>query len=375
MSTQENKWIWQHPQWTHFSFQADLILPYFEQATAKVAPLNLLTAELNKHKQLTLESRILLEETLASAKIEGELLDRESVRSSIARHLGLAETNRTSRSAEAFVEVLLASMRSSHKPLSKHLLHQWHGMMFYEKPLLHDIIIANYRNDTMQILSGRYGKQKIHFEAPCNHRQCIEKEMKQFLNWLNSETQMPCMIKAAIAKFWFVTIHPYDDGNGRLSRIIAERLLAQNENSPLRLYSISSEIEKNRNDYYALLEKNQRINDQSSNSIDLTEWIIWFLQRISDAAQTSMKHLQKIRFSTKFWDAHRHTVLNTRQKKLISRLLETDDFAISGISRSKYKSMAHTSDITAARDLKDLVQKQILIPLGEGRSRKYRLKK
>ena len=374
MINKQKTWIWQHPAWPIFSFQAEVILPELEKTIRIISPLNLLASELNTDKQLTLESQILLNEAMSSAKIEGEMLDRESVRSSIAKRMGIGRMRRSSRAAEAFIDVLLTSIRSCDSPLTESLLHNWHGVMFYEKPVLDDILIGKYRNDSMQILSGHYGKHKIHFQAPCNNQSCVKKEMTQFLNWINTESQMPDIIKAAIAKFWFVTIHPFDDGNGRLSRIIAERVLMQNEVNPIRLYSISHEIEKNRNDYYKLLEKTQSTPYKNADTIDLSEWIIWFLQRVTDAATTSMKHLDKIRFSTGFWDKHHHTVLNKRQKKLISRLLETDDFEPAGISRRKYKSMAHTTDITAARDLKDLVEKKLLIPSGEGRSRKYQLK-
>lgn len=187
--------------------------------------------------------------------------------------------------------------------------------------------------------------------------------MNQFLSWFNSDCDTSIYIKSAIAKFWFVTTHPFDDGNGRLSRVIAERCLASGNS--IRLYSISNEIEKNRNEYYALLEKCQR-----GASLDLTEWIIWFLQQITSAAKSSMERLDKICLTTLFWDKNRAVSFNSRQNKLINRLLETDDFE-DGISRGKYKSLAHTTDITAARDLKDLLDKNILVSIGEGRGRKY----
>jgi len=355
-------------------------MPVLEEMLQTVAPLNLLAVELNQEKQLTLESLVLLEETLSTAKIEGEMLDRESVRSSIAKRLGVGQVKKTSRSAEAFVDVLLDSLRSSQEPLTDRLLKKWHASIFYEKPLLNDLVIGEYRNETMQIISGAYGKQTLHYEAPCDSQACVEQEMQLFLAWLNENHELSVYIKAAIAKFWFVTVHPFDDGNGRLSRIIAERVLAENQTHPVRLYSISHEIEKNRSDYYDLLEKLQKgkgsIKDSSSaEALDLTEWIVWFLQQINSAAQVSMKHLDKIRFSTKFWDDHRHTVFNARQTKLIERLLETDDFEPNGIARNKVKSITKTTAITAARDLKDLVDKQVLKPVGEGRSRKYLLDK
>ena len=366
-------WIWQNNNWPKFSFQAETIMPELENVVRAVTPLNILASELNQEKQLTLESLVLLEETLSTAKIEGEMLDRESVRSSIAKRLGVGQVKRTSRSAEAFVDVLLDSVRFYNKPLTNLLLQKWHSMMFYEKPLLNDMLIGEYRNATMQILSGRYGKQTLHYQAPCDNQDCVKAEMKPFIEWINSELKMSAYIKAAIAKFWFVTVHPFDDGNGRLSRIIAERVLAEGESNPIRLYSISYEIEKNRNEYYDLLEKMQSTVSGSTN-IDLSEWIIWFLQQITAAAKSSMKRLEKIRFSTQFWDRNRLLSFNHRQTKLLSRLLETDDFEPAGISRGKYKSMTHTTDITAARDLKDLVVKGILIPVGAGRSRKYLLK-
>jgi len=368
----KSNWIWQQNNWPNFNYQLEQLLPELEDLVRVVAPLELLASELDQDKQLNLESLVLLDEALATAKIEGEILDRESVRSSIAKRLGIGNVRRTSRSAEAFIDVLLESIRSYDTSLTESLLYKWHSMMFFDKPILNSMLIGEYRNETMQIVSGAYGKQKVHFEAPCDNQACIKQKMAVFLSWLNNTQSQGNFsspyIKAAVAKFWFVTIHPFDDGSGRLSRVIAERCLAQAESNGIRLYSISNEFEKNRNDYYALLEKCQR-----STSLDITEWIIWFLQQITAAANLSMKRLSKIRLTTIFWDKNRTIAFNSRQTKLMSRLLETDDFE-QGISRGKYKSLAHTTDITAARDLKDLVDKHILMSVGEGRARKYLLK-
>ena len=364
----KKEWIWQQTDWPNFEYQLEVILPELENLLRTIAPLELLASELGQDKQLNLESLILLDEALATAKIEGEILDRESVRSSIAKRLGIGDVKRTSRSAEAFVDVLFESVRSYTNPLSDNMLFQWHSNMFYEKPILNTMLIGEYRNEVMQMVSGAFGKQKTHFEAPCDNQQCVADEINHFLLWFNTDYDGSLYIKAAIAKFWFVTIHPFDDGNGRLSRVIAERCLASAADNGIRLYSISNEIEKNKNEYYALLENSQR-----GTSLDLTDWIIWFLKQITSAAETSMKRLDKIRLTTHFWDKNRDVSFNPRQTKLISRLLETDDFE-QGISRRKYKSLAHTTDITAARDLKDLLDKNILQPIGEGRSRKYIIK-
>jgi Fic family protein len=359
-------WIWQQKNWPEFSYRSEEILPVLEETVKAVAPLALLAHELEQGKQLYFESQILFEETLATAKIEGEILDRESVRSSIANRLGIEKAIHGAKNVSAFVDVLLEAIRFSNQPLSEQQLLQWHAMMFYEKPLFYSMNIGSYRNEIMQVLSGRFGRQTVHFQAPCDNRSCVEKEMLRFLCWLNQQNQSSFYVKAAIAKFYFVTIHPFDDGNGRLSRIIAERCLAQADGTQLRLYSISQQIEKNKADYYQLLESCQK------GSLDITEWIIWFLQQVTNAANVSQDKLVKIRVATLFWDKYRDVAFNVRQKKLLQRLLETDDFE-SGISRGKYKSLAHTTDISAARDLKDLVEKNILIVIGAGRSTKYLL--
>lgn len=360
-------WIWENKSWPDFHYDLTKITPVLEETVRAVAPLVLLSNELDSTKQLELESHILLDEALSTAKIEGEILDRESVRSSIANRLGISKATRLSKSSQAFVDVLLESIRQASDTLTEQDLFKWHHMLFIEKPLLYTMIIGGYRNETMQVISGRFGKQTVHFQAPCQDRQSVAAEMQQFLNWLENGSCPSGYIKAAIAKFWFVTIHPFDDGNGRFSRLIAERCLAETENTNVRLYSLSTEIERNKIEYYALLEKYQ------SGGMDITEWIIWFLTQVKLAAISSMKRLDKIRLPTLFWGQHKGTKINDRQRKLIIRLLETNDFA-EGVSRRKYKNLVKTSDPTAARDLKDLLDKSVLDVVGSGRSTRYILK-
>lgn len=357
-------WIWQNSRWPEFSYNMTEIVPVLEEVVRSVAPLSLLADELDQTRKLELESRILLEEALSTAKIEGEILDRESVRSSIANRLGVGETTAHSKSHLAFIDVLLESVRSAASPLSEQQLLQWHQQLFIEKPILHQIRIGEYRNESMQVVSGRLGRQKIHFEAPCAGKRCVEQEMNQFLSWLHAPPEVSGYLKAAIAKIWFVTIHPFDDGNGRFSRIIAERCLAETEKTTTRLYSLSAEIERNRKEYYEILESHQR------GDLDLTEWINWFLMQVKSGAESSMVKLDKIRLSTIFWDRNREVAINSRQRKLLIRLLETADFK-DGISRKKYKNLVGATDITASRDLRDLVEKSMLSVRGEGRSTKY----
>ena len=359
-------WIWQQNNWPHFEYDAEAIMPALSDAISHVAPLMLLANELDQDKKLALESKSLLDEALSSAKIEGEILDRDSVRSSIANRLGIGKVGQMSRNSIAFIDVLLESVRSSPSVLIKQDLFKWHGMMFLDKPILNDLIIGDYRNTQMKVISGRYGKERVHFEAPCVDYQCVDDEMNVFLNWLQSDNIGSGYIKAAIAKFYFVTIHPFDDGNGRFSRMIAERCLADAENTNIRLYSLSTEMEKNKNEYYEVLERCQK------GELDVTQWIVWFLEQVKHAAQNSMDKLNKIRNTTLFWDKHRNISMNDRQRKLVTRLLETEDFT-DGISRKKYKNLVGATDITAARDLIDLSNKGILVSSGGGRSTKYHI--
>lgn len=359
-------WIWQQGNWPNFEYDSEVVMPTLSDVISNVAPLALLANELDQDKKLALESKLLLDEALSSAKIEGEILDRDSVRSSIANRLGIGKVGQMSRNSTAFIDVLLESIRSSSNTLTKESLFKWHSMMFLDKPILNDLIIGDYRKSQMKVVSGRFGKEQVHFEAPCLDYPCIDDEMSIFLDWLQADNITSGYIKAAIAKFYFVTIHPFDDGNGRFSRMIAERCLADAENTNIRLYSLSTEIEKNKKQYYEVLEKCQK------GELDITQWIVWFLEQVKFAAQNSMHKLNKIRSTTLFWDRYRHISMNDRQIKLVVRLLETKDFN-DGISRKKYKNLVGATDITAARDLIDLASKGILKSTGGGRSTKYHI--
>lgn len=357
-------WIWEKKEWPNFEYDLRLIMPYLEQTVRVVSPLVVLTKQLGQDKSLKFETQILLDEVLATAKIEGEILDRESVRSSIANRLGIGKVSRLSKSSQAFVDVLLESIRTSKEPLLESDLFKWHRMLFIEKPLLHDMRIGCYRTDSMQVVSGRYGKQRVHFEAPCKSEECVSSEMASLFGYINEEPEGSHYIKAAIVKFWFITIHPFDDGNGRFSRIIAERLLAESEGSTVRFYSLSAQIEKNRKAYYDILERTQK------GSLVLTDWIIWFLEQVQQAAESSWKTLQQIQLSAVFWDKNQQVTFNERQRKLLKRVLETDKFS-EGVTRKKYKKLTQASEATSARDLRDLVDKGIMLKVGSGRATKY----
>lgn len=374
-------WIWQQPAWPNFTYNKSLVMPKLESCVRAVSPLKQLSAMLTVEQQLDWEAAILLDETLASAKIEGEHYDRDSVRSSIVNKLGLSldksKGNKFNKQSDAMVELLLSAIRNSAQPMTHELLKHWHQTLFPVAPTVTPITIGEYRDDEMQIISGRYGKQTVHFQAPCNNRDELNNEMTAFFDWLNSYEQESTFVKAAIAKFWFVTVHPFDDGNGRLSRVIAERSLAQAEDTNLRLFSLSSAIERNRSEYYEQLEKHQSCqlaNDQQFSPLDLTQWVIWFLSMVESAALDAKKEFERVMETTRFWQAHQDINFNERQKSMLNRLLETNDFS-DGISRKKYKALVKTTDATAVRDITALVENGVLEPIGEGRSRKYLVKK
>ena len=374
-------YIWQQKYWPNFTYDKAIVMPKLESCIQAVSPLKQLAEILTHEQRLDWEAAILLDETLASAKIEGELYDRDSVRSSIVNKLGIGTGTKFNKQSAAMVEPLLSAIRSTDQQITHDVIKQWHQMLFPIAPTITPMTIGDYRNDKMQIVSGRYGKQQIHFEVPGAVKIEVEQEMDTFFNWLNTSSNESTFIRAAIAKFWFVTIHPFDDGNGRLSRIIAERCLAEAEHTNLRLFSLSSAFESHCDEYYQQLESHQRCEVKShqrcineGNNLDLTAWIIWFLSMVEIAAIDAKKEFERVMQSTHFWQRHQKTLINIRQQKLIVRLLETADFS-EGISRKKYKALTKTTDATAARDIADLVAKKILMPVGEGRSRRYLVNK
>ncbi len=361
------QWIWESSQWPHFQLDIHKVLPSLERAVRAVAPLVKLSSEMSDERLAEFEQAVLFNEAVSTSSIEKAWLDRDSVRSSICRHLGLSVHKQGDRRYEAFTAAYFESIRTANYPLTSEDLKKWHSMLFIEQPVLRSVSLGEYRDEPMQIVSGHFGRKEVlHFQAPCDSRFCVEQQMHDFLDWLNNEKTAVSYITAAIAKFWFVTLHPFEDGNGRLSRIIAERILAKAEGTNVRLYAISTAIEQHKSAYYELLEQCQR----DFQHLDLTPWVIWFLERVEEAAHSSMEMLDKIRLTTQFWDKYRYHAFNPRQRKLLVRLLETKDFE-QGIPRRKYKNLVSTSDATAARDLAELVALGILRTEGEGRAVKY----
>lgn len=315
-------------------------------------------------KEETMLSTMTLD-VLKSSEIEGEILNYEQVRSSIARRLGMEYAGIVAnRNVEGIVEMMLDATQKYNKPLDEERIFGWHAALF---PTgwsgIHRIVAGNYRNGEMQIVSGAMGKEKIHFQAPSPD--IVKKEMDVFLEWLNNETGLDDVLKAAIAHFWFIIIHPFDDGNGRIARAISDMLLARSENSFQRFYSLSNQILIEKKNYYEILQKVQH------SSGDITEWLVWFLNCLYHALENTEVALEKILQKADFWQKHKDTSLNSRQRLMLNKLL--DGFE-GKLKTSKWAKIAKCSADTALRDIKDLMDKGILKQEESGgRSTNYEL--
>ncbi|MFK8057758.1 MAG: Fic family protein [Saprospiraceae bacterium] len=305
-------------------------------------------------------------DVLKSSEIEGEFLNYEQVRSSIARKLGLevAGMVHADRNVEGVVEMMLDATQRYEKPLDGERLSGWHASLF---PTgfsgMHKISAGQYRDGVMQVVSGAMGKEKVHFEAPSP--EVVKAEMDSFLVWFNQTSKVDEVLKAAIAHFWFIIIHPFDDGNGRIARAMCDLLLARSEKSPQRFYSLSNQILIEKKDYYAILQKVQH------SSGDITAWLEWFLNCLYRALVSAESTLHDVLQKANFWDRHNETVLNSRQRLMLNKLLDGFD---GKLKTSKWAKIAKCSADTALRDIKDLIEKGILKQEESGgRSTNYEL--
>lgn len=311
--------------------------------------------------------RTLTEDVLKSSDIEGEKLDPEEVRSSIARRLGMdiAGLIPSDRNVDGVVEMLLDATSRYDAPLTAARLCGWQASLFptgYSG--MYKIVVGKWRDDVdgpMQVVSGPEGRKKVHYEAPAADR--LPAEMKNFLAWFDREKSADPIIKAGVAHLWFVTIHPFADGNGRIARAIADMQLARAENSPQRFYSMSAEIRAQRNAYYEILEATQK------GDLDITNWLQWFLERLDRALLNAEDLLANVLAKAAFWDRHRDNQINERQRKVLNRLLD----GLEGkLTSSKWAKLTKVSQDTAARDIKDLIEKEMLRQdEGGGRSTSY----
>ncbi len=365
------KYIWERKNWFDFKYnEAALLKPLSE---LRVLQGKLLGRAMSLGLKLETEAQavVLVEEAVRTAEIEGQRLSRDAVRSSVAVRLGLPKgLGAPDRNVDGLVDVLLDAVRFHNKPLTLERLNGWHAALFPTGYLgLRKIKAGKLRGDgPMQIVSGPIGKEKVHFEAlPKKH---LEEAMRLFLEWWHSSLgQMDGILRAATAHLRFVTIHPYEDGNGRLARALTDMALAQDEKLKVRFYSVSSEIMRSRDKYYKILEDVQKCR------VDVTEWYLWFIKCVAASIEYSQDIIADVFRRVDFWNQHVQTQLNERQKKVLSRILEAGPGKFTGgLTTRKYVSIAKVSRATAFREIADMLDKQVLRQLpGKGRSVRYDL--
>ena len=365
------KYIWQRDHWTKFSWKSDQLLPLLGKARQMQGEILARGKALGFQLTPQAQAEILTEEVIKTSAIEGETLNRDFVRSSVARHLGLPQAGlkAVDRHIDGLVEVLLDATKNHGKPLNVQRLYSWHAALFptgYSG--LYKIRAGKWRIEPMQVVSGPVGRHKVHFEAPPSER--LDEEIKNFLVWFKEgHNNTEGFLRCAIAHFWFVTIHPFDDGNGRIARALTDMALAQDENLAIRFYSLSSQIMEERNSYYNVLQ------EVSKGNGDVTLWLAWFLGCLIRAMEKSKTIIGKVLAKSEFWQKHSQTELNERQRKVINLLLDAGQGNFQGgLTTRKYVSVGKVSRATAYREITELVEKGILRLLpGRGRSAAYEI--
>lgn len=360
-------YLWQQKDWPHFQWEDSSLSPL-------LAEVNMLRGQLMGRLHMVglgIQESALIEtltqEIVHSSAIEGEQLNRDSVRSSIARQLGLERDGLPAENhyIEGVVQVMLNATQNYDTPLTPEQLFGWHAALFptgYSGSYRIDVAKWREGDTPMQVVSGALGHQKVHYEAPPSHK--VPEMMEAFFSWANQPNEsMDPLVKAAVAHLWFITIHPFDDGNGRIARTLTELFLSRADNTCQRYYSLSSVVALHRRAYYQILELTQK------GGMDITPWIEWFLCSLREAISQSLLQTERVVQKTAFWDRHRATSFNERQRKVLNRML--DGFE-GKLTTSKWYKIAHCSQDTALRDIQDLIQKGILRSTSKsGRSTSY----
>lgn len=353
-------------EWPQFTFDLQALAAPLARVRNKQGLFIGQMRALGFHLRSEVSLTALTQEVLKSSEIEGEILDSDQVRSSIARHLGLeiAGLKPSDRSVEGVVEMMLDATQNYQRPLTEERLFTWHKALFPNHGK--KIGIGRWRDDNagpMQVISGSLGYEKVHYQAPAASR--LKEEMRAFLSWFDSEANMDQVLKAGLAHLWFVTIHPFDDGNGRIARAIADLLLTRSEGSAQRFYSLSAQIRAERKGYYEILERTQR------SDLDVTSWLEWFLACLERAIENAEKTLGTTFRKARFWDKHRTEAISERQRLVLNQALD----GISGrLTSSLWAKLAKCSQDTAGRDINDLVEKGVLAKTQSGgRSTAYSL--
>jgi len=364
----ENKavYLWQDADWPNFKWDETRVLPLLNSVQERQARLIGMLSALGFDVKMMTALESMTEDVVRSSEIEGELLNRDSVRSSIARHLGvsLPSSGVSDHYTEGVVQVAVDAVKNCNMPIDKERLCNWHAALFPTgRSGMYRITVADWRQgeEPMLVVSGAMGKERVHYEAPPSA--AVPHEMDRFMRWFNGDSLPNQLLKASIAHLWFVAVHPFDDGNGRLTRTLTDMLIARG--TGMQCYSLSAEILKNRKEYYEILERT------TCGDLDVTEWLLWMLRRIEAAIVTSEENLQGALRKTDFWSRHSDDEFNERQRKMINRLF--DGFE-GPLTSSKWAKICHCSPDTALRDIASLMEKGVLVkaPSG-GRSTHYAL--
>ena len=363
-------YIWQYPEWPSFTWNDSRLIALLSEVRNLEGKIQGMMGGLGFDVQSMTALNVMTEDVLRSNEIEGVILNSDKVRSSIARHLGIdtAGLPQPDHYTEGVVQIMMDAVTNCNKPLTPERLFNWHAALFPTgRSGMYPITVGAYRTggEPMQIVSGAKGKEKVHYEAPPSD--VVPDMMTDFLTWINSDnTVIDPVLKAAVAHLWFVAIHPFDDGNGRLTRTITDMQLAKADGFPLRFYSMSAEILREKKAYYEILEHT------TSNSTDITEWLEWFLNTMKSSILRAKETVKRVVSKSSFWQRHREIPMNERQVRVVNMLW--DGFT-GKLTSSKWAKITKTSQATALRDITDLIEKGILTAAADGgRSSNYLLK-
>jgi len=354
---EEKKWIWQYNNYPHFEYDSKKLEKLIESISRKQGELMVLSKVIGRENLQQSQLNALENEIISSSAIEGEVLDRDSVKSSIKEKLEMevVEGYRGKTKESNYVDILLDANSNYEEHLTVEKIFTWHYKMFENhNNRLWNIEVGNFRKKgTMQIVSGVVGKEKVYYEAPSYS--VLDKEMEAYIEWFNNTPTS--LIKSAISHLWFVIIHPFDDGNGRLTRLITDMVLSELEESKLtRLYSMSKSINGDRKGYYNALEQTTGY-IKKENPLDITIWCEWFLKTLYSSLVEAIESIEHVVEKAKFWDRHRDSAINERQTKVLNSILDRGvEHIQSGLTTKKYMKIAQTTSATASRDIKGLLE-------------------
>lgn len=342
--------IHEHNNWTDFVWDDNAITPLQITAMHRLGYLAGRMTAIGFDSQLVATVEAVTNDVVASSEIEGVRLDTAEVRSSVARKLGvtLPRTKSPTHYVDGIVEMMLDATHNQHKPLTEDRLFDWHRALFPNAPLM---TVGAYRAEDMTVVSGSFGRERVHYRAPSPDR--VPSEMAQFIGWMNNHDNSPCILKSAIAHLWFVSIHPFDDGNGRIARAISDMVLAALDGNGMHFYSLSRQILKDKKHYYKVLERTQRGNG------DITEWLVWYFEAIIAAIDDSDTMLSMVLRKATFWNTHAQATVTQRQRMVLNHYLDGYD---AKLTAKNWEKIAGVSKDTALRDIDALVKQGILIP-------------